>query len=85
MFRKLDLFLSSGEGREKPPLLHPSKESISTTGPKEVATKETNYLYDTNIKTQFSHIIHTGWSCSFLTAAIVRVQMGEVPKLGSQI
>jgi hypothetical protein len=32
---------------------------------------------------QLSHIIYTGWSCSFLTsAAIMGVQMGEISKLG---
>jgi hypothetical protein len=35
----------------------------------EVITKETNSLYVTNIKTQFSHIIHTRGNCSFLTPA----------------
>jgi hypothetical protein len=37
----------------------------------EVITTETNSLYSINIKTQLSHIIHTGWSCSFLTSAAV--------------
>jgi hypothetical protein len=46
----------------------------------EVITKETN---GTNIRTQFSHIICTGCSCSFLaSAAVVGVQMGEISKLG---
>jgi hypothetical protein len=37
----------------------------------EVITKETNSLYGTNIKTQFSHIIYIGGSCSFLTSAAI--------------
>jgi hypothetical protein len=42
-----------------------------------------NSLYGTNIKTQFSHIIYTGWSCSFLTsAAIMGVQVREMSELG---
>jgi hypothetical protein len=49
----------------------------------EVITKEANPLHGTNIKTQFSHIIYTGWSCSFLTSALMMgVQMGEMSKLG---
>jgi hypothetical protein len=49
----------------------------------EVIAKETDYLYGTNTKTQFSHINYTGQSCSFLTsAAIMGVLMGEMSKLG---
>jgi hypothetical protein len=48
----------------------------------EVITKEPNSLCGTNIKTQFSHVIYTGRSCSFLTSAVITgVQMGEMPKL----
>jgi hypothetical protein len=49
---------------------------------KEVITRETNSLYGTNIKTQFSHIIYPGRSCSFLiSAAIMKVQFGEMSKM----
>jgi hypothetical protein len=49
----------------------------------EVTAKETNSLYGTNIKTQFSHWIYTGRHCSFLnSAAITGVQVGEMSKLG---
>jgi hypothetical protein len=49
----------------------------------EVITEETNSLHGTNIKPQFSHLIYTGRSCSFLTsAAITGVQMEEMSKLG---
>jgi hypothetical protein len=49
----------------------------------DVITKDTNSLYGTNLKTQFSHIIDAEQSCSFLTsAAIMEVQVGEMSKLG---
>jgi hypothetical protein len=49
----------------------------------EANAKETNSLYSTNIKTQLSHIIYTGRSCSFLTsAALIGVHMGEMSKMG---
>jgi hypothetical protein len=49
----------------------------------EVITKETNSLCRTNIKTEISHLIYTGWNCNFLTStAIMEVQMGEMSKLG---
>jgi hypothetical protein len=41
-----------------------------------VINEETNSLYGTNIKTQFSHIIYIGRSCSFLTSAAI---MGHTP------
>jgi hypothetical protein len=48
-----------------------------------VITKETNSLYGTNIKTQFSHIIYTEWRCSFLTSAVIMgAHMGVMSKLG---
>jgi hypothetical protein len=44
---------------------------------------KTNSLYITNIKTRLSLINYTGRTYSFLTsAAITRVQMGEMSKLG---
>jgi hypothetical protein len=44
--------------------------------------EETNSLYG-NMKTEFSHILYTVWSCSFLTYALIMgVQMGEISKLG---
>jgi hypothetical protein len=53
---------------------------------REVITKEKNYQYGTNIKTQFSHIIYAGRNCGFLTSAVItRVQMGEMSKLGCLI
>jgi hypothetical protein len=40
-------------------------------------------VYGSDIKTQFSHILYTGESCSFLiSAAIMGGQMGEISKLG---
>jgi hypothetical protein len=44
---------------------------------------KTNSLHSTNIKTQISHIIYTGMSCSFQTSAWTKeVQLGEMAKLG---
>jgi hypothetical protein len=37
----------------------------------EVLTKEIISLYGTNIKTQFSHSVYTGWSCALISAAIM--------------
>jgi hypothetical protein len=52
----------------------------------EVIAKEANSLYSTNIKSQISLIIYTGWSFSFLTsAAILEVQTGEMFKLVSLV
>lgn len=49
----------------------------------EVITKERNYVYDTNMKTQYSLVEYTGRKCSFLTSAtILGVQMSEMSKLG---
>jgi hypothetical protein len=40
-------------------------------------------LHMVETKTQFSRIIYTGWSCSFLLSAVIMgVQMGEMSKLG---
>jgi hypothetical protein len=50
---------------------------------KQKPTLKRQILCSTNIKTQLSHTIHTGRSCSFLTpAAMMGAQMGEMPKLG---
>jgi hypothetical protein len=35
----------------------------------QVITKQTNSLYSTNMKTQFSYTVYSGQSCSFLTSA----------------
>jgi hypothetical protein len=38
-------------------------------------------MRNTNIKTQLSHVISIGMSCSFLTTvAVMGVQMGEISK-----
>jgi hypothetical protein len=44
--------------------------------------KRPNSLYGAKIKTQFSHIIYGGRSCSFLTSAVI---MWEMSKLGRLI
>jgi hypothetical protein len=49
----------------------------------EVVTKETTFLYGTNIKTQPLQIFCCGQSRSVLTSAVViGVQIGEMSKLG---
>jgi hypothetical protein len=48
----------------------------------EVITKETNSLYGTNMKTQFSYRNYTRWRCRFITSAVtIRVKMGEMSKV----
>jgi hypothetical protein len=45
--------------------------------------KPTHIICTTNIISQLSHIIYTGQRCSvFNSAAIMKIQMGEISKLG---
>jgi hypothetical protein len=57
-------------------------DKIKSTVRIEVIIIQTNSLYFANLRTQLSHVVYTGWNCSFLTSTtIMGVQIGEMSRL----